>query len=113
MPVDVVLADDTVFIPDVVVHAPRCFRATGPRSPPGRRSGRPCRPVEVHSPRTRLVDLELKRVKLGEAGCPHYRLVDPDLPALRCLALRDGAYEEVVLSEGAAVVELDEPSGCG
>ncbi|XVV05138.1 Uma2 family endonuclease [Actinosynnema sp. CA-248983] len=101
-PVDVVLAEDTVFIPDVVVGDRSAFTTRALIGPP-------VLAVEVHSPRTRLVDLQLKRAKLEEAGCPHYWLVDPDLPALRCLALRDGGYEEVAVSEGAAVVELDEP----
>ncbi|MEJ2856450.1 MULTISPECIES: Uma2 family endonuclease [unclassified Saccharothrix] len=101
-PVDVVLAEDTVFIPDVVVGDRSAFTSRALIGPP-------VLAVEVHSPRTRLVDLELKRAKLEESGCPHYWLVDPDLPALRCLALRDGVYEEVAVSEGATVVELDEP----
>jgi Uma2 family endonuclease len=82
-PVDVVLADDTVFIPELV--------------------------VEVLSPSTRLVDLKLKRAKYQEAGCPNYWLVDPGLPELRCLALRDGVYTQILTAVGDEIIEVNEP----
>ncbi|WP_158840666.1 Uma2 family endonuclease [Saccharothrix deserti] len=101
-PVDVVLAEDTVFIPDVVVGDRAAFTKRALIGPP-------VLAIEVHSPRTRLVDLELKRTRLQQAGCPHYWLVDPDAPSLRCLALRDGEYEEVAVSEGSTVITVTEP----
>ncbi|MBK1783508.1 Uma2 family endonuclease [Prauserella sp. ASG 168] len=84
-PVDVVLADDTVLIPDVVV---------GRRSDYTERAlaGTPVLAVEVISPSSRLIDTELKRARLAEAGCPNYWLVDPYVPSVLCLGLRDGAY---------------------
>lgn len=72
-PVDVVLADDTVLIPDVIVGKRENFTLRGLDGPP-------VLAIEVHSPSTRLVDLELKRARLELAGCPHYWLVDPDTP---------------------------------
>lgn len=84
-PVDVVLSDHTVLIPDVVVgrRADYTDRAL---------VGVPVLAVEVISPSSRHVDTRLKRAKLEEAGCPHYWLIDPKVPSLRFLTLRDGNY---------------------
>lgn len=84
-PVDVVLADDTVLIPDVVV---------GRRGDYTERAlvGVPVLSVEVISPSSRLIDTELKRARLAVAGCPNYWIVDPYVPSVLCLALREGAY---------------------
>jgi Uma2 family endonuclease len=101
-PVDVVLAQDTVFIPDIVIGLRENFTSRALMGPP-------VLAVEVHSPSTRLIDLELKRVRLQEAGCPHYWLVDTEIPQLRCLALRDGVYVEVAVSQGDKPVFLDQP----
>lgn len=101
-PVDVILADDTVFIPDVVVGHRSAFTDQG-------LVGAPVLAVEVLSRRTRLVDLELKRARFEEAGCPNYWLVDPGEPWLRCLALRGGRYVTAASAHGDDVVELDEP----
>lgn len=101
-PVDVVLADDTVLIPDVVVGRRRDYTERA-------LVGVPVLAVEVISPSSRLVDTELKRARLAMAGCPHYWLVDPFVPSVLCLALRDGAY----ITAGEAVydhtITLDEP----
>jgi Uma2 family endonuclease len=101
-PVDVILADDTVLIPDVIVGMRENFTLRGLEGPP-------VLAVEVHSPSTRLVDLELKRAKLEEAGCPNYWLVDPDIPTLRCLALRNRRYVETHSLAGEEFAELAEP----
>ena len=60
-------------------------------------------------PRGDTVHLELKRAKLEEAGCPHYWLVDPDIPTLRCLALRNRRYVETHSLAGEEFAELAEP----
>ncbi|MFD9733378.1 Uma2 family endonuclease [Umezawaea sp. NPDC059074] len=101
-PLDVVLAEDTVFIPDIVIGYRTAFTTRALMGPP-------VLAVEVHSKSTRLVDLELKRARLQQAGCPNYWLVDTEEPHLRCLALRDGVYEEVALSVGDEEVFLSEP----
>jgi Uma2 family endonuclease len=101
-PVDVVLSDNTVLIPDVVVARREDFTTT-------HLAGVPVLAIEVLSPRTRLVDLELKRARLQEAGCPNYWLVDPVVPELRCLALRDGVYNQIVTAVGDDIVEVTEP----
>jgi Uma2 family endonuclease len=101
-PVDVVLAEDTVLIPDVVV---------GRREDYTERAlvGVPVLAVEVLSPSSRLIDTQLKRATLARAGCPYYWIIDPYLPSLLCLTLRDGEY--VVAAEGLKedLVTVNEP----
>jgi Uma2 family endonuclease len=101
-PVDVVLAEDTVLIPDVVVGLRSEFTEHGLMGPP-------VLAVEVLSPSTRLIDIELKRARLQEARCPHYWIVDPGVPALRCLTLTPDGYVETHSVHGAEFVELDQP----
>ena len=87
-PFDVVLADDTVLEPDLLVA--RRDQFTESELP-----GPPLLAVEVLSPSTRRIDLLLKRDRLQDAGCPSYWLVDPDEPSLSALELQDGRYVEV------------------
>ncbi|WP_371856683.1 Uma2 family endonuclease [Gandjariella thermophila] len=101
-PVDVVLADDTVLIPDIVVGRRAEFTERGLMGPP-------VLAVEVFSPSTRLIDAELKRARLQEAGCPHYWLVDPGVPAMRCLALVGSGYAEVASAQDTEFVKVDQP----
>ncbi|WP_353057959.1 Uma2 family endonuclease [Propionimicrobium sp. PCR01-08-3] len=88
-PFDVVLANDTVIQPDLIVaptsdqpHRTRPPHCSAPRSGSA-------------IPSTRGVDLMLKRERLQRAGCPHYWLVDPDEPSVTALALHNGVYREV------------------
>jgi Uma2 family endonuclease len=92
-PFDVRLADDTVLQPDVLV----CRRSdlTEQDLPAS-----PLLAVEVLSPSTRLIDLNLKHARYETAGCPSYWVVDPDVPSLRAWELRDGSYAEIALVEG-------------
>jgi len=101
-PVDVVLAEDTVLIPDVVV---------GRRADYTERAlvGVPVLSVEVISPSSRLIDTKLKRAKLAEAGCPHYWIVDPYVPSVLCLTLRDGEYVTAAEAKADHGIELDVP----
>lgn len=101
-PVDVVLAEDTVLIPDVVVGRREDFTDQA-------LVGAPVLAVEVLSPRTRHFDLQLKRAKFGEAGCPHYWVVDPDEPRVRCWQLFSGEYVETTSVAGDEVLELADP----
>lgn len=101
-PYDVVLSDDTVLIPDLLV-APRS-RFTARELP-----GPPLLAVEVLSPSTRRFDRLLKRDRLLSAGCPSYWLVDPDEPAVTVLELRAGTYEQVAHVAGDEAVELTAP----
>jgi Uma2 family endonuclease len=92
-PYDVRLADDTVLQPDVLV----CRRAdlTAQNLPTA-----PLLAVEVLSPSTRLVDLNLKHGRYEAAGCPSYWVVDPAEPSLRAWDLRDGTYLEIAHTVG-------------
>lgn len=101
-PVDVVLADDTVLVPDVVV---------GHRADYTERAlvGVPVLAVEVLSPSSRLIDTKLKRARLAEAGCPNYWLIDPVAPALCCLALREGEYQTLAEASGDEDARLTVP----
>ncbi|HEX6054508.1 MAG TPA: Uma2 family endonuclease [Intrasporangium sp.] len=94
-PFDVRLAEDTVLQPDVLVA--RTADLTERNLPVA-----PLLTVEVLSPSTRLIDLNLKRVRYEAAGCPSYWVVDPDLPSLQAWDLVDGAYVD------AGTVEADE-----
>lgn len=101
-PVDVVLADDTVLIPDIVV---------GRRGDYTDRAleGVPVLSVEVISPSSRLIDTELKRARLAAAGCPHYWIFDPYVPSVLCLGLRDGEYVTVGEALGDKSITLEAP----
>jgi Uma2 family endonuclease len=102
-PVDVVLAEDSVLIPDVVVGRREDFTQQALVGPP-------VLAVEVLSPRTKHFDLHLKRARFAEAGCPHYWVVDPDEPRVWCWALGSGPdYIEVASAGGEEVLRLAEP----
>lgn len=87
-PFDVPLAEDTVLQPDVVVIK-RVDDVHNPGDP------ELVLAVEVLSPSTRLIDLNLKKARLEQAGVPSYWVVDPVEPTLIAWQLRDGAYAEV------------------
>jgi len=101
-PLDVVLAQDTVVEPDLLV-APRS--AFTDRDLPGP----PLLAVEVLSPTTRHLDLQLKRARYEAAGCPSYWVVDPNVPSLTVWRLEAGEYGEPVHVEGDGTVRLDHP----
>jgi Uma2 family endonuclease len=101
-PLDVVLADDTVLQPDLLV-APR--DAFTERDLPTA----PVLAVEVLSPSTRRIDLLVKRDRYGSAGCSAYWVVDPDEPALVAWELADDACVEAGRASGSEVLVLDRP----
>ena len=51
--------------------------------------------VEILSPNTRLIDLNLKRARYERACVASYRVVDPAEPRLTAWELREGRYVEV------------------
>jgi len=57
--------------------------------------GAPLLAVEILSPSTRLIDLNLKRARYEEAGCASYWVVDPVALTLTAWELVDGGYVEV------------------
>ena len=101
-PFDVRLTDDTVLQPDVLVCrladlTQRDLRAA------------PVLAIEVLSPSTRLVDLNLKRARYEAAGCPTYWVVDPDAPSITAWELRNGAYVEVATCVATEVFTSTQP----
>ncbi|HEY4453181.1 MAG TPA: Uma2 family endonuclease [Pseudonocardiaceae bacterium] len=103
-PVDVLLAEDTVLIPDIVVGRRDDFNERG-------LIGAPVLAVEVISRSSRLIDQKLKPARLAAAGCPNYWIVDPNVPEMRCFTLSggDGEYAERVHLTGEKSTELHEP----
>ncbi|GAB11577.1 hypothetical protein GOARA_078_00260 [Gordonia araii NBRC 100433] len=101
-PLDVVLADDTVVQPDLLVAARDAF--TEQDLP-----GAPLVAVEVLSPSTRGVDLLLKKDRLRRAGCAHYWVVDPDEPSITAWVLRDDIYRVAGRAVGEDELRLSEP----
>ena len=87
-PFDVVLADDTVVIPDILVA--RRSDITFRDLPVA-----PVLTVEVLSPSTRRFDLMLKRSRFEAAGVGSYWVVDPIEVSLRAWDLVDGTFAEV------------------
>lgn len=101
-PVDVALSDDTVMQPDLVVARREDFTE---RDLPTA----PVLAIEVLSPSTRAFDLLLKKDRLQRAGCAHYWVVDPDVPAIVAWKLVDGVYVEAGRAEGDDSLSLREP----
>jgi Uma2 family endonuclease len=101
-PVDVVLAEDTVLIPDVVIGRRTDFTERA-------LVGTPVLSVEVISPSSRLIDTKLKRATLAEAGCPYYWIIDPYAPSIVCLTLTDGEYVTVAEGRGEDKVAIAQP----
>ncbi|MDQ1711606.1 MAG: hypothetical protein QOE45_1056 [Frankiaceae bacterium] len=84
-PFDVVVGDDTVLQPDVLVA--RRSDLTDKNLPAA-----PLLAVEVLSPATRMFDRNMKRATFERAGTPAFWVVDPLVPSLTAWELRDGAY---------------------
>lgn len=101
-PVDVVLSEDTVMQPDLLVARRSDFTE---RDLPTA----PVLAVEVLSPSTRAFDLLLKKDRLQRAGCAHYWVVDPDAPAIVAWQLVGGVYVEAGRAEGDDLLVLTEP----
>ncbi len=103
-PVDVVLDESTVIIPDVVIGRVEDFSEMNlPVAP--------VLAVEVLSKSTWRFDLTVKRARLESAGCLNYWIVDPNLdsPSLRCWALRAEGYVEVASATGEEFAEKPDP----
>lgn len=101
-PTDVVISQDTVMQPDVLVARREDF--TERELPLA-----PLLAVEVLSPSTRRIDVMLKFSRLEAAGCASYWVIDPDTPELIAWELRDGAYAQVAKATGDEVARLTAP----
>ena len=101
-PFAVLLAEDTELQPDVLVARRADFTA---RNLPTA----PALAIEVLSPSTRLIDLNLKRARYEAAGCPAYWTVDPETLELTAWELVDGAYVEVAHVAGDEAFRAEAP----
>lgn len=103
---DVRLGDDTLVRPDLLVVRQAEVGETGVATPP-------VLAVEILSPSTRLVDLNLKKARYEIAGCPSYWGVDPgdsDEPAwITAWDLVDGSYVQAGHAAGDETVRLERP----
>ena len=87
-PFAVGLADDTEFQPDILVAPRDQFTAKDLPGPP-------LLAVEILSPSTRLVDLNVKKARFEQAGCPSFWALDPLEPRLLAWELTDATYRQV------------------
>jgi Uma2 family endonuclease len=87
-PFDVVLSDDTLLQPDLVVARRADFTAQNLPTAP-------LLAIEILSPSTRRFDLMVKRSRLESAGCASYWVVDPDIPSMVAWDLDGASYREV------------------
>lgn len=101
-PTDVVLARDTVLQPDLIVA--RRTDLTERNLPAA-----PVLAVEVASPSTMLIDLNLKKARLEAAGCAHYWVVDPASATIRAWDLLDGVYVSVGTASGEEQLQITQP----
>ncbi|RZQ62325.1 Uma2 family endonuclease [Amycolatopsis suaedae] len=101
-PVDVVLDEHTVLIPDVVVGRRDNFTERA-------LEGTPVLAVEVVSPSSERIDRYLKPARLAAAGCPYYWVIDPRVPSLSCFRLDGDAYRLVAEGTGDDEIRLDAP----
>ncbi|MEQ7005506.1 Uma2 family endonuclease [Actinopolymorpha sp. B17G11] len=101
-PVDVRLAEDTVVEPDVIVARRADLTDRGLLHAP-------LLAVEVLSPGNRGVDLVSKRNRYESSGCLSYWIVDPDIPSLLELRLRDGRYVETAHVKADEAFHTDAP----
>jgi Uma2 family endonuclease len=96
-PTDVILTNQDVFVPDLLVIAdPAGISQRGIEKAP-------LLVVEILSPSTAKVDRGLKAQRYAELGVAHYWLVDPERRSLECHVLEHGAFRLVAEAEGDIV----------
>jgi len=101
-PLDVVLADDTVVLPDVLVVRRSDLADRDLPAPP-------LLAVEVRSSSTARVDRWLKWSTYEAAGVSSYWIVDPDEPSLTAWDLVQGRYVETGPVRGAEEFAAQRP----
>lgn len=84
-PLDVILADDDVVQPDLVVTGRTQISDRGVE-------GAPLLLVEILSPSHIPLDPQVKAARYQVRGVPHYWIVDPAARTLECFRLAGGAY---------------------
>jgi Uma2 family endonuclease len=93
-PIDVILSDHDIAVPDIVVVADRqSIVRRGIEAPP-------LLIVEVLSPSTERYDRETKSKRYGLLGVAHYWILDHDARRLQCFRNRDGVFELAVSGDG-------------
>ena len=98
-PIDLILTEQDVFVPDlVVVCDPGHISKRGIEAPPAL-------VVEILSPSTRAQDRGLKARRYAELGVEHYWIVDPERKRLECYRLAEGVFQPLVDAEGEATLE--------
>jgi Uma2 family endonuclease len=101
-PLDIRVCDDTVLQPDLLVATREALS--------GRRLvGAPLLAIEVLSPSTRLLDLNLKRAAFERAGVASYWVVETDPPSIAAWDLVGGAYVDRAGATGAELFEAQVP----
>lgn len=93
---------DTELQPDVLVAR---YDDLTPKNLPAA----PVLAVEVRSPSTALVDLNLKMAAYARFGVASYWIVDPDAPSFVAYELRESGYVEVAHADGDEVAALERP----
>jgi Uma2 family endonuclease len=93
---------DTELQPDVLVAR---YGDLTPKTLPAA----PLLAVEVRSPSTALVDLNLKKAAYERFGVESYWIIDPDTPSVLAHDLVDGVYTEVARAIGDQTIQLDRP----
>ncbi len=102
-PLDVILADDDVVQPDLLVVAAR--RQVSSRGI----EGAPIVLVEILSPSRPDYDRLTKARRYAARGVPHYWIVDPDRRAIECFRLDDSGVYRLDAS-ATALTELVVPA---
>lgn len=101
-PLDITVSEITVLQPDLLV-APRTTLT-------GRKMvGLPVLAVEVLSPSTRLIDLNLKRAAFERARVAAYWVVDPERPSVTAWQLEGDQYGDGVVVAGDRPLRTDVP----
>lgn len=95
---------DTELQPDVLVAR---YADLTPKNLPTA----PLLAVEVRSPSTALIDLNLKKAAYARHGVPSYWIVDPapDQPSVTVLELAGGEYVEVARAVGEEELSVQRP----
>ena len=98
-PIDVILSDHDVLVPDlVVVSKAELISARGIEGPP-------ILVVEILSPSTQKQDRGPKARRYAESGVEHYWIVDARAKRLECYQLEDQSYRLVAEYEGNSSFE--------
>lgn len=101
-PIDIVLADDTVVEPDIVLVP---VDLIGERDI----TGAPLVVIDVLAPSTRVVDLSVKKERMRRAGVAQYWIAHPGEPSLTGWRLVDDEYVGFARAVGEETFALTEP----